>query len=117
MNEQQAYCRNLVAIARADGTVAEKELAVMRQLILEIGGRPEVLQTSLNHLGELSPSWDAFARPSAKIRCFEDMVAVAIADRVLADAERKILAQAAMDIGLGEAFANAIIRHVANEGR
>ncbi len=113
MEDTRQYLRNLIVLARADGAIHPREVAVLERVSAEIGASPQELQSVRNELGEPQLEWAGLPRLSTRIRNLEDMVEVALADQQLSENERLFLIRAALEIGLSQEQANGVLREVA----
>ncbi|MDX9721330.1 MAG: hypothetical protein RBU37_11340 [Myxococcota bacterium] len=113
MNANEQYLRNLIIMARADGQLQYPEKALLEQIRAELGASQEELKMALSAFGNPCIRFEVFERFSVKVRNFEDLVAIALADGQLGGNERVLLIEAAMGIGLSQEQSNQIIASVA----
>lgn len=107
--------RNLLAMAFADSTMTEREIQLLMDRSAEIGldesEFAKAIQYALTHRGELQiPT----SKPE-RIKLLGDLLKVMAADGVLADAEKKLFASAAVAMQISDAEVNAMIDGLTSE--
>lgn len=107
--EQEAYLRNVVIVARADGKVTAAEKAVIDRACAGIGASQRQLKAALSTFGDPDIHLEALERFSTRIRNFEDMLEAAICDGEMSATERELLLRAALGLGIGQETINRML--------
>lgn len=100
--EQRAFLRNLIIVARADGHMRETELKVLHRMAGEIGASQTLLTAALSELGLPKLDFSKLSRFSDRVRNLEDMLEIAMVDGAVPREEKVLLLQTATDLGLSQ---------------